>query len=474
MSPNCLERNTSTVAIQSLHLLNNAMVESLAGFLAQRIRKETGDDPRRQIESGYWLALSRPPSAEEVNLSLAAWGRFKDIEAKKEPQAANQRALAAFCHALVNSAALLSMMEKAWSGSGRGVCFRIRPVVRRHRLTVLRGDRIPAALSTATAANRYARWPSPALRSDATPAAFCPKAKRVIHLFMNGGPFQLTFRSQTGLKICGGNDLGSRPRPNGNSGKDCSHRRSTFKQYGKAGHVERIASRTWPSRIDDICVIRSMYTDIPNHEPRLLMMNSAIAPVRPSMGSWVTYGLGTENQNLPGFVVLCPGGPVRFGTQNWQQRFLAGDLSGHVHRPREHWTRRIIRGFLHNTFAIAHAAAEHDSATRSNRSPDERPNGARSLDARINRMNWPFECRLRPATRSTWPGNARDPRDVWHRQIRPILRAAMPDGAPAGRARRSLRAALHGNGQPGTTTDHREQHAAHASSARDQTHCRRC
>ncbi len=107
MSPNCLERNTSTVAIQALHLLNNAMVEKLAGFLAEKIRKETGDDARQQIERGYRLALSRPPSAEEVNLSLAAWGRFKDVEAKTEPQSANQRALAAFCHALVNSAAFL-------------------------------------------------------------------------------------------------------------------------------------------------------------------------------------------------------------------------------------------------------------------------------------------------------------------------------------------------------------------------------
>ena len=63
--------------------------------------------------------------------------------------------------------------------------------------------------------------------------------------------------------------------------------------------------------IDDICVIRSMHTDNPNHEPALLMMNSGNQqPIRPSLGSWITYGLGTENQNLPGFVALCPGKPV--------------------------------------------------------------------------------------------------------------------------------------------------------------------
>ena len=65
------------------------------------------------------------------------------------------------------------------------------------------------------------------------------------------------------------------------------------------------------SCIDQICVIRSMYTDNPNHEPSLLMMNSGnMQPIRPSLGSWLTFGLGTENQNLPGFVVLCPGKPV--------------------------------------------------------------------------------------------------------------------------------------------------------------------
>ncbi len=85
----------------------------------------------------------------------------------------------------------------------------------------------------------------------------------------------------------------------------------SFQKYGQSG-IE--VSELYPEvakRIDDICVIRSMRTDVPNHEPALLMMNSGqIQPTRPSMGSWLTYGLGTENQNLPGFVVLCPGKPV--------------------------------------------------------------------------------------------------------------------------------------------------------------------
>ena len=59
--------------------------------------------------------------------------------------------------------------------------------------------------------------------------------------------------------------------------------------------------------IDDICVIRSMHADVPNHEPSLMLMNCGDGRLpRPSMGSWVTYGLGTENQNLPGFIVDVP------------------------------------------------------------------------------------------------------------------------------------------------------------------------
>ena len=71
-----------------------------------------------------------------------------------------------------------------------------------------------------------------------------------------------------------------------------------------------------------------MHTNMPNHEPSLLMMNSGeTQPTRPSLGSWLTYGLGTENQNLPGFVVLCPGKPV-VGPQLWSNSFLPGIYQG--------------------------------------------------------------------------------------------------------------------------------------------------
>lgn len=80
---------------------------------------------------------------------------------------------------------------------------------------------------------------------------------------------------------------------------------------------------------DDLCVIRSMHADVPNHEPSLLLMNCGDSRLsRPSVGSWVTYGLGSENQNLPGFVSMCPGGLPVSRTQNWQSGFLPAAYQG--------------------------------------------------------------------------------------------------------------------------------------------------
>jgi hypothetical protein len=96
-----------------------------------------------------------------------------------------------------------------------------------------------------------------------------------------------------------------------------------FKKYGNCGME---VSELFPyvgACADDICFIRSVYTDIPNHEPSMLMMNTGHSQVgRPSLGSWLTYGLGTENKNLPGFVVLCPDVPTTVGPPLWNSSFL--------------------------------------------------------------------------------------------------------------------------------------------------------
>jgi arylsulfatase A-like enzyme len=102
-----------------------------------------------------------------------------------------------------------------------------------------------------------------------------------------------------------------------------------FQRYGQCGmEVSELFSKT-AQHADDLCVIRSMVADVPNHEPSLLLMNCGDGRLpRPSFGSWVTYGLGSENRNLPGFIAMCPGGYPTVGTANWRSAFLPGAYQG--------------------------------------------------------------------------------------------------------------------------------------------------
>jgi hypothetical protein len=165
-----------------------------------------------------------------------------------------------------------------------------------------------------------------ALRSPHFPA----KAKHVIHIFANGGPSHVdTFDPKPSLARYAGKML---PKPNlGTERKTGAALASPFRfqKYGQSGIEVSDLFRHVAESIDDIAVIRSMHADVPNHEPSLLLMNCGEARlIRPSMGSWLTYGLGSENQNLPGFIVLCPGGYPIQESQNWQAGFLPGVYQG--------------------------------------------------------------------------------------------------------------------------------------------------
>ena len=174
---------------------------------------------------------------------------------------------------------------------------------------------------------------------------FAPKAKRVIHLFMNGGPSHVdTFDPKPELAKWHGKVLPNENRLSTERKTGAAYQSPfTFKKHGQSGlpvsdlfpHVARHA--------DDLCVIRSMRADVPNHEPSLMLMNCGEGRlVRPSMGSWITYGLGTENQNLPGFVVLCPNGYPVTETQNWRSAFLPGIYQGTYVNPAKKEEEAII------------------------------------------------------------------------------------------------------------------------------------
>jgi hypothetical protein len=102
-----------------------------------------------------------------------------------------------------------------------------------------------------------------------------------------------------------------------------------FQKYGQCGiEISELFAKT-AQHADDLCIIRSMHTDLPNHEPSLGLLNCGEARLnRPSLGSWITYGLGSMNQNLPGYIAMCPGGmPIR-RTKNWQAGFLPSAFQG--------------------------------------------------------------------------------------------------------------------------------------------------
>ena len=159
---------------------------------------------------------------------------------------------------------------------------------------------------------------------------FPAKAKHVVHIFANGGPSHVdTFDNKPSLVKYAGQQL---PRENLKTERKTGAALPSpfkFQKYGQSGlEISELFGKL-AEHADDLCVVRSMYADVPNHEPSLLLMNCGEARlIRPSMGSWVTYGLGSENQNLPGFIVMCPGGYPIQETQNWQSGFLPGVYQG--------------------------------------------------------------------------------------------------------------------------------------------------
>jgi hypothetical protein len=176
---------------------------------------------------------------------------------------------------------------------------------------------------------------------------FAARAKRVIFLFLNGGLSQVdTFDPKPALAKYHGQPMpGGNPRTERTTG---SLMRSPF-AFRRCGQSGIEVSEIFPelgSLIDDFCILRSCYTKNPIHESCLFMMNSGdIQAGRPSFGSWLTYGLGTENQNLPGFVVLCPGVPV-VGPPLWNSAFLPAAYQGTHVRNNETDPRKLIRDIV--------------------------------------------------------------------------------------------------------------------------------
>ena len=201
---------------------------------------------------------------------------------------------------------------------------------------------------------------------------FSAKAKRVIHIFLNGGPSQVdTFDPKPALAKYAGKTLPVHLRTERRTGAAFPSPFS-FQQYGKSGIEVSEIFKNVGSCVDDLCIIRSMHTNVPNHIPSLMMMNSGTqVQVRPSLGSWVTYGLGSENQSLPGFVALCPNGAPVGGAPNWGSAFLPGAYQGtHVDSSQTEMEQLIanIKNHFVGIDAIPHSLQRFNDLHHSRRS----------------------------------------------------------------------------------------------------------
>ena len=166
---------------------------------------------------------------------------------------------------------------------------------------------------------------------------FAPKAKSVIFLFMYGGPSHIdTFDYKPDMYGMDGKTMDVKTF--GRGGKRNQGRivepKWKFKQYGECGKWVSDLFPNVASCVDDITFLHSMTADSPIHGSAMLMMNSGkVLSGAPALGSWVTYGLGSENENLPGFVVMLDqkGGPIS-GAKNWSSGYMPAAYQGVVMR----------------------------------------------------------------------------------------------------------------------------------------------
>lgn len=224
---------------------------------------------------------------------------------------------------------------------------------------------------------------------------FRPRAKRVIQLFMNGGPFQCDLFDPKPLLE---KYAGQRP-----PSADLRTERKTaglmpspfqFEPRGESGVPVSELLPHLSTCIDDICVLRSVHTENPNHGPALLLMNNGtILPTRPSMGAWMSYGLGTENESLPSYVVLCPGRPVRFSIL-WSSSFLPAEHQGTYINHSETAPEKLIPFLRNEKRSVEAQQRQLALMSRLNQRHLEQRANDQQLEGRIRSMETAFRMQF--------------------------------------------------------------------------------
>ena len=228
------------------------------------------------------------------------------------------------------------------------------------------------------------------------PTHFAPRAKRVIHIFLNGGLSHVdSFDPKPMLTRYDGKDL---PSPNLVTERPTGAAFGSpfkFKRYGQCGLPISEMFSELGEHADDLCVIRSMVSDVPNHEPALMLMNCGDNTLsRPSMGSWLTYGLGTENQNLPGFIAMCPEGHPVKGPDNWRSAFLPGMFQGVYVDTKHEVVEKLIENIRHPSLDLSEQRKQMDLLQRLNRRHQEARGFDPQLEARIQSFEQGYRMQM--------------------------------------------------------------------------------
>ena len=451
-------RNTTTTATQALLLINGEWALARAKALAARLERlePSSTDDRDRIVLAYRLAFGRQPEPDEIAEAMAFIKRQAKLlphSAQRSITAADHDALVDFCHVLLNSNEFLYVATERRSedcpghGTSDHVLHRVTPLTRRDWLLQAGAGFGALAAWRPAGARRGCRTGARRSHSPiSAPWRRPATAKSVIFLFMEGGPSHLdTFDPKPELNRLAGQSLppSFKPviTPMGEGRAPLMASRRKWKQHGQSG----IWVSDWLPHIatcvDDIAVIRSCWSNGLNHVGGVCQMNTGSTLAgRPSMGSWVTYGLGTENANLPGLrrdarFSAFAGGRRSAELGHWLHAGgLPGDALGQRCRAvRQPENARRDRPGAARREARALGPAQSPPSPR-----PRRPVRARRPDQEL-RAGVPHASR---GTRGRRPV-ARDGRNP--RPLRPGRsggrdhRTPLPAGSPAGRAWRAVR-----------------------------------
>lgn len=224
---------------------------------------------------------------------------------------------------------------------------------------------------------------------------FAAKAKHVIHIFLNGGASQVdTFDPKPMLEKYAGKSLPMQLRTERKTGAAFPSP-FKFQKYGQSGiEVSEIFSHLGDC-VDDMCFIRSMHADVPNHEPSLMLMNCGESRLsRPSLGSWVTYGLGTENQNLPGFISMCPNGYPITETANWRSSFLPGIYQGTYIDSKHTSAEKLVENIRNHQMKYTEQRDQLDLVQSLNQLHSQQRGLDTQLDARIQSFELAYRMQM--------------------------------------------------------------------------------